>query len=213
MALDPELVAPGRTAIVVNEMQRGVVGDRASLPMLVEAAAPAVAATGELVRVGRAAGVEVVHCVAANRVDAKGGMQNTVFAARARKAAQEHPPRQEDVAAFSEVVPEISVAPSDIVLPRLHSMSPFTDTGLDMILRNLGVSTVVAAGVSLNIGVFGLVIEAVNRAYDVVLVTDACAGVPIEYGRMVVDHSLGLLARRTTVAELSAIWSATALGS
>ena len=210
MALDPELVAPGRTAIVVNEMQRGVVGDRATLPMLVAVAGPAVSAAARLVRAGRAAGVEVIHCVAASRVDAKVGMHNTVFAARSRKAALEHPPQADDVAAFAEVVPEIGVEPGDIVLPRLHAMSPFTDTGLDMILRNLGVSTVVAAGVSLNIGVFGLVIEAVNRAYDVVLATDACAGVPEEYGRMVIDNSLALLSRRATVDDLAAIWSTAA---
>ncbi|MDE3207098.1 MAG: cysteine hydrolase [Acidobacteriota bacterium] len=207
MPLDPRLVAPGRTAIVVNEMQRGVVGDLSTVPALASVAEPAVAAASDLVRAGRAAGIEVVHCVAASRVDAKGSMANTVFGARARKAAAERPPRPEDVVAFAEVVPRIGVEPTDIVVSRLHGMSPFTDTGLDMILRNLGVTTVVAAGVSLNIGVFGLVVEAVNRAYNVVLAVDACAGVPPEYGRMVIENSLAHLARRTTVAELAAIWS------
>jgi nicotinamidase-related amidase len=86
-------------------------------------------------------------------------------------------------------------------------MSPMTDTGLDMILRNMGVRTVVIGGVSLNIGVTGLVIEAVNRTYDVVLAQDACAGVPPEYGEMVVKNSLSLIARLTTVDELLGIWS------
>jgi len=207
MALDPELVAPGHTAVVINEMQRGTVGDRAGLPMLVEAGRPAVAGAARLVRAARAAGVEVVHCVAASRVDLKASMNNTVFARRARKDAEKHPRNAEDVAAFAEVVPEIGVEPSDLVVSRLHGMSPMTDTGLDMMLRNMGVSTVVAAGVSLNIGVTGLVIEAVNRAYDVVLVRDACAGVPPEYGEMVIDNSLSLISRVTTVDEVSSIWN------
>jgi len=207
MALDPELVAPGHTAVVINEMQRGTVGDRAGLPMLVEAGRPAVAGAARLVRAARAAGVEVVHCVAASRVDLKASMNNTVFARRARKDAEKHPRNATDVAAFAEVVPEIGVEPSDLVVSRLHGMSPFTDTGLDMMLRNMAVSTVVAAGVSLNIGVTGLVIEAVNRAYDVVLVRDACAGVPPEYGDMVIDNSLSLISRVTTVDELSSIWN------
>jgi biuret amidohydrolase len=207
MALDAELVAPGHTAVVINEMQRSTVGDRAGLPMLVEAGRPAVAGAARLVRAARAAGVEVLHCVAASRVDLKASMNNTVFARRARKDAEKHPRNAEDVAAFAEVVPEIGVEPSDLLVSRLHGMSPFTDTGLDMMLRNMGVSTVVAAGVSLNIGVTGLVIEAVNRAYDVVLVRDACAGVPPEYGDMVIDNSLSLISRVTTVDELLSIWN------
>jgi biuret amidohydrolase len=207
MAIDAELVAPGHTAVVINEMQRGTVGDRAGLPMLVEAGRPAVAGAARLVRAARAAGVEVLHCVAASRVDLKASMNNTVFARRARKDAEKNPRNADDVAAFAEVVPDIGVEPSDLVVSRLHGMSPFTDTGLDMMLRNMGVSTVVAAGVSLNIGVTGLVIEAVNRAYDVVLVRDACAGVPPEYGDMVIDNSLSLISRVTTVDELLSIWN------
>ena len=35
-------------------------------------------------------------------------------------------------------------------------MTPFTSTSLDQILRNLGIRTVVATGVSVNLGVFGM---------------------------------------------------------
>jgi nicotinamidase-related amidase len=208
MALDPDLVAPGRTAIVINEMQRGVVGDLASLPQLVDAARPAVTAAAALVAAGRAVGVPVIHCVAARRPDLKGSMNNTVFAGLLRRQMAGQPLSAAEAEAFGEVVDEIGVAPEDVVLGRLHAMSPMTDTGLDMILRNLGVTTVVAAGVSLNIGVFGLVLEAVNRAYNVVLAADACAGVPVEYGHMVLENSLALLARRSTVGELATIWGA-----
>lgn len=208
MPLDPDLVAPGHTAIVLNEFQRGTVGDRSTLPMLVETARPAVAAAARLVESGRRAGVQVVHCVAASRVDLKGSMRNTVFAGRARREAERNPRTADELAAFAEVVPEISVDPTDIVLPRLHAMSPMTDTGLDTILRNLGVTTVVIGGVSLNIGVTGLVIEAANRAYSVVLPRDASAGVPPEYGQMVIDNSLALISRVTSVDELIGVWSA-----
>jgi nicotinamidase-related amidase len=208
VALDPDLVAPTHTAVVLNELQRGTVGDKSNLPMLVDAAAPAVTAAARLVRISRTAGVQVIHCVATSRVDFKGSMANTVFAARARKEARSVPRTAEDLAAFAEVVPEIGVDPVDLVMPRLHAMSPMTDTGLDIVLRNLGVRTVVAGGVSLNIGVTGLVIEAVNRSYDVVIARDAVAGVPPEYGAMMLDNSLSLIARLTTVDELASIWKA-----
>jgi nicotinamidase-related amidase len=207
MALDPELVAPGHTAIVLNEIQRGTVGDRSSLPMLVDAAAPMVTQVARLVRAGRAAGVQVVHCVAGGRVDMKGSMRNTVFAGRARRDAEKNPRRAEDLAAFAEVVPEVGVEPEDLVFNRLHAMSPMTDTGLDLVLRNIGVTTIVAGGVSLNVGVMGLVIEAANRSYNVVIPRDAAVGVPPEYGEMVLQNSLSLISRLTTVDELIDIWS------
>lgn len=207
MPLDPELVAPGHTAIVLNEMQRGTVGDKSILPMLVDSAAPAVAAASRLVKAGREAGVEIVHCVATSRPDLKGSMGNTVFGARARKQAAVKRPDPDELAAFAEVEPAIGVEPSDLVMARLHAMSPLTDTGLDLVLRNMGISTIIAGGVSLNIGVTGLVIEAANRAYNVVVAKDATAGVPPEYGDMILNNSLSLIARLTTVDELIAIWS------
>ena len=45
--------------------------------------------------------------------------------------------------------------PRDIVVSRLHGMTPFTSTSLDQILRNLGIRTVIATGVSVNLGVMG----------------------------------------------------------
>jgi len=207
MPLDRALVDPSHTAIVMNEIQRGTVGDRSSLPLLVAAAAPMVGEVARLVRAGRAAGVEIVHCVAASRVDMKGSMGNTVFAGRARKAAGEKPRDPVELAEFAEVVPEIGVEPGDLVISRLHGMSPMTDTGLDLILRNLGVSTIIAAGVSLNVGVIGLVIEAANRSYDVVVPRDGSVGVPPEYGEMVLANSLAIVARLSSVQELIDLWS------
>ena len=55
-------------------------------------------------------------------------------------------------------------------------------TDLDAILRNLGVTTIVAVGVSLNVAIPNLVMDAVNAGYRVVLPRDAVAGIPAEYG-------------------------------
>jgi len=137
----------------------------------------------------------------------KGSMRNTVFAGRARRDAEKNPRRAEDLAAFAEVVPEVGVEPEDLLFNRLHAMSPMTDTGLDLVLRNIGVTTIVAGGVSLNVGVMGLVIEAANRSYNVVIPRDAAVGVPPEYGEMVLQNSLSLISRLTTVDELIDIWS------
>jgi nicotinamidase-related amidase len=100
------------------------------------------------------------------------------------------------------------VAPSDLVLTRTHGLNPMAGTELDAILRNLGVTTVVVAGVSVNVAITNLVMDAVNRGYDVVLPRDAVCGVPREYADAVIDNTLSLLATLTTVEELTAIWDA-----
>jgi nicotinamidase-related amidase len=71
----------------------------------------------------------------------------------------------------------------------------------------------VAAGVSINIGIFGLALEAVNHGYRVLIPTDAVVGVPPEYGDTVLTTSISLLATLTSVDALAAAWAAARRGS
>ena len=64
--------------------------------------------------------------------------------------------------------------------------------------------TVVATGVSVNLGVFGMALTALDLGYQVVIPTDAVAGVPREYADAVLEHSLSLIATLTTTDELLA---------
>ena len=67
------LLEPSRTAIVTSEVQNGVVGEPSALPALAEAAAAEMLPNlRKLLPVARAAGVQVVHCTAYRRDDAKG---------------------------------------------------------------------------------------------------------------------------------------------
>jgi nicotinamidase-related amidase len=61
--------------------------------------------------------------------------------------------------------------------------------------------------VSLNIGITGMVLTAVDLGYRVALVTDAVAGVPREYGEAMVAHTLAPLATRVTAADVVEVWS------
>jgi nicotinamidase-related amidase len=101
-----------------------------------------------------------------------------------------------------ELVAELGPAPTDLVSHRGHGVSPFIGTSLDPILRALGVSTVVATGVSVNLGIVGLAVEAVNLGYHVVVVTDAVAGVPRHYADAVLEHTLALVAKLATTDEV-----------
>lgn len=101
-----------------------------------------------------------------------------------------------------DVLPEL-LGPGDLESRRYHGFSPFTGTALDMTLRSLGVTRVVAVGLSLNLGIPGLALEAVNLGYRVTVVSDAVAGVPDEYGQAVLKHTIGLLATRVRAADLA----------
>jgi nicotinamidase-related amidase len=104
-------------------------------------------------------------------------------------------------------VPQLGPEPGDLVSSRTHGLTPFPGTELDQILRNLDVRTIVAMGVSLNVGVSGLVMVGVDLGYDVVVVTDAVAGIPREYGDAVLEHTIAPLATRLTADEVVETWA------
>jgi nicotinamidase-related amidase len=98
------------------------------------------------------------------------------------------------------------VTAEDFVLSRIHGLNPMAGTDLDPVLRNLGVSTVVVLGVSVNVAVTNLVMDAVNHGYQVVLARDAVASVPASYTEVVIDNTVSLLATVLTTAEIIARW-------
>ena len=81
-----------------------------------------------------------------------------------------------------------------------------TGTQLDPMLRNDGITTIVGVGVSLNIGMFNLTLDAVNLGYQIVLPRDAVVGVPIEYGEAILNNSLALMATLTTTQAILDAW-------
>jgi biuret amidohydrolase len=157
-----------------------------------------------LARAARAANVPVVHCTAEFRADGFGANRNSRLFAAARRART----GQAAAAGAFDVHADVGAEPSDIVIPRIHGASPMTGTSLDTALRNEGVTTIVATGVSVNVAVLGLVIEAVNRAYQVVVPRDAVCGVPANYADAVLDNTVALLATVTTASEVIDVWSA-----
>ena len=201
-----ELVAPGRAALVLQEVQNGVVGEPSVLPAL-EAAAAATDLVGHCARLAgaaRRAGVPVVHCTAETRDDGRGANRNARLFHAVRRSPVRLSPGSPAVA-----VPEvIGVAAEDLVVARHHGLGPVTGTELDPILRNLGVHTIVGVGVSLNVGILDLAFTAVNLGYQVVIPTDAVAGVPAAYGRDVLTHTLSVVATLTTTETVVGVWDA-----
>ena len=197
-----QLVDPAHTAVVTQELQGGVVGRESALPALADAAAGVLPSVHRLVVAARTSSVPVLHCVAERREDGRGSNHN----ARLFKGVLKSPVRLLPGTPAAEVVPEIGVEDTDLVLHRLHGLGPMAGTDLDPVLRNLGVTTIVGVGVSVNVGMTNFVMDAVNLGYHFVLPRDGVAGVPQDYADAVIDNTLSLLATITTVDAVTSCW-------
>lgn len=199
------LLAPNQCAVLLQELQEGVVGATSGLPALADAVqqSDVVPNAARVAATARGVGVPVIHCTAQSLPGGFGGNTNARLFAAARKSGMKN------LAGSDSVQPIHDLGPfdSDVVLPRLHGLSPLTGSPLNSLLRNSGIRTVVVMGVSLNIAIPNLVFDAVNRSYQVVVVSDAVAGVPPEYGAQVIAHTLSLVCTIATSDEIARTWS------
>lgn len=197
------LLAPASTALLIMECQEGIVGESAALGALGEAVKRH-GTIGHLKRVleaARAARVPVFYLTMARRPDSAGTAANCLLLALGRKGEPLVPG-----SARQAVVRELAPRDDEFVLTRFHGVTPFHGTELDQLLRNLGVKTVVATGVSVNIGITGMTIEAVNAGYQVVIPRQAVTGTPDDYVDAVLANTLRLLATVASVDDVVAAW-------
>ena len=197
-----------RVALVVVELQVGVVGPSAMFPQLAAAVRDAgvLERAAELCAAARRAGVLVVHCTAEDvpgvaRMPATriGRLSARLVAARGASPIEVGSPG-------AAPCPELDPRPEDVVVARRDGLTAFADGRLDAVLQASGVGTVVVCGVSLNVGIAGAVLGAVDRGYSVVVARDAVAGVPAEVGPVILDHALSMVADVRSVVEITSSW-------
>jgi nicotinamidase-related amidase len=151
----------------------------------------------------RQAGVPVIHALATTRADGYAEPRNAplyLMAARAGKPLLAGTPA-------AQVIAEIGLDDRDLVVSRAGGLGPMYDTGLESLLRRLGIRTVVVAGVSVNVAILDLVLDCVNAGFEVVVPRDAVAGVPPGYAEAVIDNTLRLLARVERTDDVLAGWA------
>ncbi|WP_328680434.1 cysteine hydrolase [Streptomyces sp. NBC_00322] len=199
-----EQLDPATTVLLTVECQQGVVGMDSALPELAAQAR----SSGALHRVARLVagahetGVQVLHAVAERRPDGRGANHN----ARLFRAAARLPVQQHSGTAAVRIAPPIQVADEDLVVRRLHGLSPIAGTDVDALLRNLGCRTLVVTGVSANVAIPNAVFDAVNLGYTAVVPQDAIAGVPADYIPAMVRNTLALVATITTTDDVLSCW-------
>ncbi|MET7710901.1 cysteine hydrolase [Streptomyces sp. NPDC005407] len=199
-----EALDPVTTALLTVECQQGVVGEDSALPELAAQAR----SSGALFRIARLvagaheAGVQVLHAVAERRPDGRGANHN----ARLFRAAARLPVQQHSGTTAVRIAPPIEVADGDLVVRRLHGLSPIAGTDVDALLRNLGCRTLVVTGVSANVAIPNAVFDAVNLGYAAVVPKDAIAGVPADYTPAMIRNTLALVATITTTDDVLSCW-------
>ncbi|MFI0790208.1 cysteine hydrolase [Streptomyces lydicus] len=195
---------PTSTVLLTVECQRGVVGPDSALPELAAVARASGALTNiaRLVAAAHDAGVQVLHAVAERRPDGRGASRN----ARLFKAAERLPVQQVTGSTAVRIADPIPVSPDDLVVRRLHGLSPIAGTDVDALLRNFGCRTLVVTGVSANVAIPNAVFDAVNLGYTAVVPADAIAGVPADYTPAMVRNTLALVATVTTTDDVLTSW-------
>ena len=198
------LLGNGGVALVLTEVQEGIVGEAAPWPHLRDAAEEVglVANAARLARVAREADAPVIHCTAEHFPGNFGGNRNALLFASANKLRAGKMDRDPLLDAPHPAI----WRDGDIKLPRYHALSAMAGSPLDSMLRNQGIDTLVISGVSLSFGVLSLVMDAVNRSYQVILPRDAVAGFPQAYARQVMDNTLAMLATIAATDEIVAAW-------
>ena len=198
-----DLVDPAHTVLCVVECQNGVIGAESSLPALAEEAAGMLPALTGLADAARGAGVKVVHATAQVVPDRWGANDNARLFGVARRSSVQLVAGT----AAAQPVPELGYDPAtDVVVPRFHGLSPFSGTELAHLLRNEGITTVVLAGVSLNVAIPNAAFDLVNAGFQAVVATDCVVATPTEYGGQVLANTLAYVATLAGSSELAAAW-------
>ena len=194
---------PEHTAILCMEMQKGVVTKAGSIRDLTDAVdrGDIIANGQKLLTQARANRINVIQCTAAFRQDRRGTAIRMLLIAIMLKNLD----HMLEGTSSIEVIPEWSDH-SDLESRRYHGVSPFSGTDVDIKLRSMHIKTVVAMGVSLNLGIPSLCIEAANLGYRVIAVSDAVAGFPDEYCRAIMQNTISLVAKPMTVDQILEAW-------
>jgi nicotinamidase-related amidase len=166
---------PRATAAVAIDMHRGHLDPSvATLPLPEERCGPLIKRAAELFAGLRAVGVPVVHVVTEYREAAE------IAANPFWKAAHDDPSKarrgilHHNLAGGPgvEIIPEL-YDPRDLVVRGKKRYNPFQATDLEFVLRRLGASTLILAGINTTTCVLCASFEATNLDFRVIIAADA----------------------------------------
>ena len=154
---------PARTALVVIDLQRGIV----AMPTAPRSSVEVVARAAQLAKALRAAGGTVVLVRVTPSPDGKDSLR-PITDALVQAGGPSLPPE------WSEIVPELKPEITDIVITK-RQWGAFYGTELDLQLRRRDIDIIILCGILTTVGVESTARDAFERGYNQVFVEDAMA--------------------------------------
>lgn len=185
-----------RTALVVIDLQRGVVG----IPGDPHPTTDVVARAATLADAFRAHGLPVVLVRVSRSPDGGDATPGRTDAAPLRGATP--PP------GWDEIVEELATGPDDIRVTK-RNWGAFHGTDLDLHLRRRGVTQIVLTGVATSIGVESTARAAHEHGYHVTLATDAMTDMNPEAHRNSVERIFPRLGESGSTEDILAMLAGT----
>jgi biuret amidohydrolase len=181
----PETLAdacdPRRLALVVYDMQVGILGEIDGADSVIERAR-------QVLDAARASAVRTIfvrHVTLPTRL--MGTAQLRMWKAwQGRDTASEVTSPFPPAAEHARITPQLEPAADEAVFEKL-TMSAFEGTPLDIVLRDCGVVAIAVIGVALEVGVEPTVRHAADLGYVPILVTDACGAGDGDAGQRSLD--------------------------
>jgi nicotinamidase-related amidase len=198
-----DVATPARMALLIYDMQAGIVSQVQGGETIVEGCR-------ELVSAARAAGVRVVFTRHLSLSTAwMGASQYRMAMAWQGKSdpAEISPWFTPDKPGF-QIVPELSPGPDDAVFDKI-TMSAFAGTPLALALRDCGVTAVAIAGIAMEVGIEPTARHAADLGFVPVIVEDAAGcGQAEAAARSIAALRFAGDALFTDVATLADLWRA-----
>jgi nicotinamidase-related amidase len=163
-----EACTPSRTALIVYDMQAGILAQ-------IKSGQAVAAKVVELLTAARAARVRTFftrHMSLPTELMGVSQLRMAMAWQRVGTVEEIRPWFLRDSPGF-QLVPEVAPLPSEAVLDKI-TMSAFEGTPLDIALRDCGVTSFIVAGVAMEIGIEPTVRHGADLGYIPVVVTDAC---------------------------------------
>ena len=165
--MSSSLIDVDRTAVLVIDMQNDFVEEGA--PLEFPEGRRVIPAIQKVLDAARSRGMTVIHAAHVHRPGgADLGIHRELYPPVAAGEALVEGERG------AEIHPELSPRPGEPVIKK-HRYNSFYATDLEIILRGLGVDTVVLTGMTTECCVLGTARGALERGFRSVVVSDACA--------------------------------------
>jgi len=154
------ILEPRRTAVIVIDLQKGIVG----FPGNPHSASSVIANTVALLDAARIAGAQPILVHVGRSPDGGDGLQ--VACDEPMRMPGALPPD------WSELIPELNRQPNDLVILK-RQWGAFYGTDLELQLRRRGISTIILCGIATAFGVESTARDAYERGFEQVFAEDA----------------------------------------